>query len=232
LDCRSLISDGERLQIMAESDKYRIRLDGSWSLKDFYELPHVFGQIYAFHCAFMLGDEARDPERLAEAFVLYPWRGGYSAVNFYNVISRQIPQGLRPKVTSIQYSSPGWFELSLWVAAARAVNKLLDTAAKANTLYSEIHKGLRDRRLLRIEEKQRSLQLAREEIDFVIYSSQRFAEALGFANLNELNNLTDNPIATLKILLSYYRRVRTLADYARRGKAEFPTEEPPDRLED
>jgi hypothetical protein len=37
-----------------------------------------------------------------------------------------------------------------------------------------------------------------------------------------LNKLTGNPISTLKILLSYYRRIRTLSEYVAKGKANFP----------
>jgi hypothetical protein len=221
---------------VAENSSYRISIDGAWSLEDFYEMPHVFSQVYSFHCAFLLAVEARDPERLAHAFASYPWRGGYSAVNFYQVLISQIPHRLRPKVKSVHYASPGWFELGLWVAAAASVGKVVksfvDSAGRVNKLYSDIHKGLHERKLLRIEEERRHLQLAKEELDFVEESSQQLSRALGFENLAALNTLTGNPLATTKILLSYYRRVRTLADYAKKGKAAFPDEEPPLRIDD
>ena len=29
-------------------DKYRIEIDGEWSLRDLYEFPHVYAQLYSF----------------------------------------------------------------------------------------------------------------------------------------------------------------------------------------
>jgi hypothetical protein len=213
---------------MAEENTYIIGLDGDWSLADFYELPHTFAQVYAFHYAFRPGTEVRDRDRLAYAFASYPWRGGYSAVNFYIVLSSQIPRGLRPNVVSIRYASPGWFEVSLLVGAALSVGKVVNvfvtSAASLNKLYTEIHEGLHTRKLLRVEAERKRLELARDELNFVVQSSHLLAQALGFDSLKELNKLTESPLATLKILLSYYRRVRTLAEYAKEGKAVFPEE--------
>ena len=220
---------------MAEIDSYTIRIDGSWSLKDFYELPHVFAQVYAFHCAFLLAEEARDPVRLALAFSSYPWQGGYSAVNFYTSLSSQIPKNLRPRVKAIQYASPGYMELGLWVAAATAaaaiIKKTVDSLSSINRLYSDIYKGLQERKLVGLEIKRKTLELEAEEITLLINSTRQLAEALGFRDLSRLNELTENPLARMKILLSYYRRIRTLADFEQKGKADFPEEVPQKRLD-
>lgn len=220
---------------LGEGNTYRISIDGSWSLKDFYELPHVFAQTYSFNCAFLIEEEALDPERLLQAFASYPWRGGYSAVNFYNVLANQIPRKLRPKVKSIQYASPGWIELGLFVPAAIEIGKVIGifvvSAGSLHSLYSQIHRGLHDRKLLRIDEKRKDLELSREELDFSIESSEKLAKSLGFESLAKLNELTGNPLATTKILLSHYRRVRTLAKYTIKGNAKFPDEDRQHRLE-
>jgi hypothetical protein len=60
-------------------------------------------------------------------------------------------------------------------------------------------------------------------MDFAIKASEQLARGLGFENLNELNKQTGNPVASLKILLSYYRRIKILAEYVIKGKANFPT---------
>jgi len=226
----SLATTQESIQstAMAENDAYTILIDGTWSLKDFYQLPHVFAQVYAFNCAFLLDEQARDPERLASAFSSYPWQGGYSAVNFYTSLSSQIPLNLRPKVKAIQYASPGYMELGLWVAAATAaaaiIKQVVESASLVHKLYSDIYKGLQERKLVGIEIKRKTLALQEEEITFLINSSIRLSEALGFKELGRLNELTSNPLATMKILLSYYRRIRTLAEYEQKGKAQFPEE--------
>jgi hypothetical protein len=210
-----------------QSGLYKITLDADWSLKDFYELPHVFAQVYALNCAFLLARSADDSEQLVYGFSSYPWRGGYSAVNFYNALGNQIPLRLRPKVKSIQYASPGWIALSLLVPAALGIGKVIDAFVKSaggvNALYTDIYKGMQDRKLMRLDVKQKELELAEAQLNFVVKSSQLLAEGLDFENLDELNEATENPLATLKILLSYYRRVRTLAEYSIKGKAKFPT---------
>lgn len=207
---------------------YTITIGGSWSLKDFYELPHTFAQVYAFHCAFLLMDEVDDPERLWYVFGSFPWRGGYSAVNFYNSLNSQVPQEFRPKVKSIQYASPGWIELSLLVPAAVAVSKVVDmfvrSASGLNGLYSEIYKGMHERKLMRIEAKRQEMDLTEKQIEFAVKMSRVLGESLGFNQIEELNERTGHPVATLKMLLSYFRRVRKLAEYATTGKAEFPDE--------
>ena len=215
---------------MADHNTYTISIDWSWSLENFYELPHVFGQVYAFHCAFTV--EVRDRDRLNHAFASYPWRGGYSAVNFYNVLSSQVPYRLRPQVESIKYASPGWIALTgvmtvVTGTIGRAVRGFVRSTSALNKLYSEIYEGHHGRRLMRIEERRQNLQLAGEELNFAIESSERLAAALGFKNLAALNDFTGNSMTSTKILLSYFRRVRILASYVEQGKAEFPADERP-----
>jgi hypothetical protein len=53
------------------------------------------------------------------------------------------------------------------------------------------------------------------------------SKILGFEDIKQLNERTGNPYISLKILLSLYRRVRTLAGYERDGRAGFP-DTPPD----
>lgn len=211
------------------SDNYRITLDGDWSLVDFYELPHVYAQVYAFNCAFLLAPMVGDSQQVVYVFASYPWRGGYSAVNFYNVLGSNVPLRLRPKVKSIQYASPGFIELTLLVKAAFAVAAIVGVVVKSgggvNSLYHQIYKGMQERRMMQIDLKQKELELARSQLDFAVKSSEQLANGLGFESLNQLNEGTGNPVATLKILMSYYRRIRTLAEYVTKGKASFPADD-------
>ena len=171
----------------------------------------------------------KDPERLALAFSSYPCRGGYSAVNFYSSLSSQIPLNLRPKGQGHPIRLPrvyGTRSLGRAATAAAAIIKqVVESASLVHKLYSDIYKGLVERKLVGIEIKRSTLELQEEEIKFLIKkSSISLSEALGFKELGRLNELTSNPLATMKILLSYYRRIRTLAEYEQKGKAHFPAE--------
>ena len=72
--------------------------------------------------------------------------------------------------------------------------------------------------MLRLEVKRAQLGLQKEEMKFVETSAKQLAEMMGFKNLQQINALTGNPLATLKILLSFYRRVKKLAEYEKNGK--------------
>src|SRR5918992_1629180 len=98
---------------MAE-DTYKINIDGVWTLADLYEFPHTYSQVYALTYSLTysfdpLGDA--DDEKLGITFISYPWRGGYSAVNFYRYLQQNIPREDRLKLISVKYGSPGWIEL-------------------------------------------------------------------------------------------------------------------------
>lgn len=205
-------------------DNYRIQIDGDWTLRDLYEFPRVYSQLYSFLYVleFSSPDDLYD-ERVDSAFRSHPWRGGFSAVNFYSQLGYIVPDRDRPTINSIRYSSPGWLELTLAVAIATNIERLVESFTKSgkhiNSLYKEIYEGLHERRLMRVKVKRQEIALRRDQIRFAEESAKSLSQLLGFKNLEELHYLTQNPLATLKILLSLYRRVRTLAKYESKGKA-------------
>ncbi|MDI6729654.1 MAG: hypothetical protein QMD44_12130 [Thermodesulfovibrionales bacterium] len=205
-----------------EEGKYKIAVNGRWTLEDLYVFPRAYEQVYFLMYSLLPQEEDLAVERIQHAYAAFPWRGGYSAVNFYNQLKYVLPKNQRPAIVSIQYASPGWIELALLVGVAVSVERLIKSIAnsidRANQVYHNIHTGLQQRKLLRIETKRKELQLKKEEREYVDDSLKQMAQLLGFKNLAEINARTGNPYITLKILLSFYRRLRTLADYQKRGK--------------
>ena len=61
-------------------------------------------------------------------------------------------------------------------------------------------------------------------VRIVTYAYCDRTKLLGFNNLDEINARTGHPYLSLKILLSLYRRVKTLTDYIGKGKADFRNE--------
>jgi hypothetical protein len=202
---------------------HRIELGGEWTLDDLYLLPHAYGQLYSFVNALQRGALDID-ERYDHAFE-YPWRGGWSTVNFFGYVRTRVPRTARPKLVAIQYASPGWMDLSLVVATALAIRGLVTTFVKTATqlhnLYNEIYNGMHDRQLMRIDVRERVLELERHELEWIETSTDRMAKLMGFEDVQTVNALTKNPLATLKVLLSLYRRVRTLAKFEQAGKAKL-----------
>lgn len=206
--------------------RYSINIDGDWELSDLYIFPRTFEQSYYLFYSLLPGHDEVDAERIEHAYSTFPWQGGYSAANFYNQLRFIVPRRQRPELVSINYSSPGLMELGLILGVAVMVGRIVKAVASSinecNSTYSNIIKGMQERKIMRIETRRRSLHLRQEEIQYVERSVQSMARILGFDNVKEINERTGNPYISLKILLSLYRRVRTLAEYERKGKATFP----------
>jgi hypothetical protein len=207
----------------------RIGLAGEWSLHELYEYSHVFSQIYSL--VFYL-DGLRDgfvePERWdidGEETMLgsFPWRGGYSAVNFYRRLEARVPKAERPQIRQIEYHSPGFIELHLDVHSAIVISILVGAFMKnADRLVEFVRKTyatLHDMRLMNIEAKRKGLELSREQIEYLKFANRELEEMLEVPNAMQVGELAPNELAKLKINLSIYRRVRRLAEYQADGKA-------------
>lgn len=212
-----------------EEVNYKILLDSHWDLEDLYKFPHTYSQIYYLQYALYPHDDIYLLVSISEAFAQYPWQGGYSAVNFYNKLKYLIPKKQRPSIVSIQYASPGWIELSLIPVIAYGIAKTLkhfcSSLKEINQTYTDIQKGMIDRKLLRIEiqGKEIDLEMKRIELEkkyqeFIDESATNLAGVLGFESLKSIDERTGSRLKTLKILSSYYRRLKIIADFQGKGK--------------
>lgn len=205
---------------------YTIQMDGRWTLDDLYKFPRTFEQAYFALDALTLSDSQVDFERVDRAFKAFPWRGGYSAVNFYNQLKYATPINARPAVSSIQYASPGWIDLSLILEQAQLLAAIVAAVAGSiagcNALYNKIMTDLQRRKLLRIEVEKERIALGHDELKLIGEYNKQMAEMLQLDSPDALDSRTGKPLASLKILLSVYRRVRTLAEYRNKHKALLP----------
>lgn len=221
---------------MADYGRYRIELASEWSLEDLYVFPRAFEQVYFFFASLDKDLDDIDREKLENAYKAFPWQGGYSAVSFFNQLKYTTPRRKRPNIIAIHKASPGYFDLGLWITTAISLAVLVKNISVAidavNTTYSNVYKGMQERQLLKLRVKREALEFNRKDMEFIISSSQEMAKILGFTSPAALNDLTGSPYLTVKILLSVYRRVRTLAEYENKGKAhlsevELPLPVPP-----
>lgn len=213
--------------MIKNAETYKIDMSGDWSLEDLYVLSHTYIHVYSFLYSFLRPIENFDDEddRLVITYSAHPWRGGYSAVNFYNNLKYIVEPKHRPKVKSIQYASLGWLELTVIVGIALNIKKIVlcftESANELNRLYNNIYKGMHDRKMMKIEAKKQTLLLTKEQTDFAIESANNLSRLLGFENVVQIQKLTKNPLATLRILLSFYRKIKILAEFNNKGKAKI-----------
>lgn len=207
-----------------QDSEYRIALNGRWELTDLSEFSRVYTQVYSFF--YVVDERFEDLLQIdLTMFSVHPWRGGYSAVNFYRSLWQFVRRDDRPTVKQIRYSSPGFIELGLVVSTAVgvkiAVSNLLDVARKVSDTYHEIYRSMQERKLLRIDVLRHERAFAEETIQFCEQARDRLGNAMGLEDVGRLDGLTGSPLGTLKILLSLYRRLRVLADLHEDGKLEL-----------
>lgn len=211
---------------MDDFGQYAIDIDRRWSLEDLYKFPRAYEQVYFAFEALLPTDELETEGRIARAFRAFPWRGGYSAVNFYNQLKYATPRQERPSVTRIQYASPGVIELYLLlplaVQIAGAVTAVAGSILACNKVYNTIYTDLRKRKLISLDVELKKNELTRDDIKLLLESSEQLAKMLSIGSADTIHQRTGDPLISLKILLSVYRRVRLLADYKIKGKADLP----------
>ena len=206
-----------------------LRLEGTWTLAEFAELCKTYEQIY--NTLFLLNPSLQTAfdelqlERLEYIYRAFPWKGGYSAVNFYNSQAYLIPTPLRPAVRRISFESPGMMELGIVVVAAASVRRIVKSitasGSDVNGLYHDIYKGMHERRLMKIDAKRQELALARDQLEFADEAQERLAKAIGFNESSSIKELAGNPVAALKITLSLFRRARDLSEVEQKGRLDI-----------
>ncbi|WP_417686594.1 hypothetical protein [Roseibium sp.] len=209
-----------------DTGNYRVKMDSRWELEDLYKFPRAFEQAYFAYYSLLFFDDDFTNERLAYAYSSYPWRGGYSAVNFYNQLKYSMPKPQRPTITSISYASPGWIDLNLIQEVAINVGIVVGSVCGSirliNGTYNSIYKGMQDRKLTQLKIEKEEFSLAKENFAFLRKANIEMGGILNFTDIDALNTRTGNELRTLKILLSIYRRIRTLAQFRQDGKARLP----------
>jgi hypothetical protein len=202
---------------------YTIPIDGRWSLEDLYRFPRAFEQVYFALEAITPTEDQEAADRIEHAFRAFPWQGGYSAVSFYNQLKFATRPQHRPYIKSIYYASPGAIELYLSLPLAVHVGAVVASVAGSigvvNKVYNSIYSDLQKRKLLKMEVERKRLELSRDELKFVLEATDTMGEILGIPDVAAIHARTRNPLISLKILLSVYRRIRLLAEYKNRGKA-------------
>ena len=214
-----------------ESGIYRIGMDGRWNLKDLYEFPHAYLQVYAFIYAFDTDLPTHDAERINFALESYPWGGGYSIVNIYNVLQTQVGPKFKPVIKEIRYASPGWIDILLHlhpaIKIAAAVATMATSVAGSVKAFVAIQNYLYQIRARAKKANIERIQLTRQEIEELHGLNQDLANSIGFDSLQELEARTGNVEVTAKLLSAQYRRLKTLAKFVSDGKANLPPNLPP-----
>jgi len=202
-----------------DKNTYKILLDENWSLEDLTEFLTLYFQNYSFIYCLETTESKYIPLRVAEILHDYELREGLSYVNIYEVFKRVIPSVDKPKIKSMKYNSPGWFELALDIktalALAGAISIFLKSATEVTTVYKKLYKIYSDLSKLRAKNKNDLLKLDIERAKLANELNKELAKGLDFENLKQLESQTKDVEETSKFLMAHYRRLLKLSNFAR-----------------
>jgi hypothetical protein len=96
----------------------------------------------------------------------------------------------------------------------------MKTWDKVDAIYTKIHKRAMQRRSLKLRVKEREQRLSAVEVMFAARACEQLSHAIGLGDreCRELNRLTGDPVASLKILMTFYRRLSELLSFIAEGK--------------
>ena len=208
-----------------EARTTQIEIDGRWNLEELSDATKDYVQLYGFAYSLIPNLPSAKREEVDYIYGKFPWRGGYSTVNFFNQLFHKIPPRLRPEVQRIQYASPGFIELAEVLVVAGTVAAIVGTVCKSistvHDLYRSIQKASVEHKLSNINLTKEDLELKKQQIEFCEKSSKKLAKAFGLTEAQEKlidQKVLGNPVMKLKILLSVFRRVEPLARKQAEGK--------------
>jgi hypothetical protein len=212
---------------MPDRSAYRIFIDKEWGLNDLSGFSHDLGKAYAFTYCFESVLAPQDAARIDEALITYPWGGGYSIVNIYIVLQRQVPPQYRPQINSIRYASPGWIELLLSLEAvapvATAVAAIGGSAIPILGIYSAIQKMLHNISVQKKKFELDTLRLHRRQASELRGLCNELSKSLGFKNFDEFLARTGrNEEIAAKLLSAQFRLLKNIAEYSKTGQLTLP----------
>ncbi|AEJ01536.1 hypothetical protein Nit79A3_1722 [Nitrosomonas sp. Is79A3] len=215
-----------------------LKLDKEWDMDDLAVLSKLYVQCYSFVYSLSGFEVQSKDERIIDwfqgAYAKYPWRGGFSTVNFYHELYAKIPLEQKPSIKEIQYASPGHIKLKEVLVVAGLLAGIVATVTNAiddiHETYNTIQKGLSERRLTKLEVELKELELEEARLEYVKRSKKLLIEKMNIPESmqSELSRRSGgNNLMELKILMSFYRRIEPLAIMQDQGKltVEEPIEE-------
>lgn len=201
-----------------------VNIDGRWGINDLRKFSDLVQDCYAFVFALNGRGSQKSLQRTEELFKKYPWRGGFSSVNFFDDLYGLIPPSEKASINKIQYASPGMIEFNLDAEVANAIHKIVDDIngenSRISNTYKEVHGWLREQGWLR--KSSRDLILKQSDKDELNARVLALTKNFGLEGQQQrvMTFSKSDPLGAVKILLAYYRRLERLADYVATGKAQ------------
>ncbi|UKI09604.1 MULTISPECIES: hypothetical protein [Variovorax] len=210
---------------------FEIPIGGNWFLQDITGFSKSYTRIYSFlYCT-----QPRFVTNLAEKVKRYlksPWKGGYSRVNFFDALHRQIPSIHDMRVAGYRYNSPGEIKIEALDSVGEDVNnlvlryisqsnnvehsvKLIDNALGAARVRKEDLSRMSDSGLFIAENHLNTIKNQIEEISILMNLSKE---------INLVKQASPNSVVTAKVVLALLKQLKRISDYQTKGMLDLARE--------
>lgn len=204
--------------------KYNVPIDGNWFIKDLDNFSNVYSQLYAFfYCTKpqFITDIGNRVARLLGA----PWTGGFSRVNLFDALQKNVPAIHDLKIHQMKYASPGDITIDALESVGASVTSTVIRYRRERTELVSIVKSLNimlsDKALKRLDLSKYTdlkLPLTQQDKDYITEKTESLAQLLAIENeFSDLSSRSPNIVVSAKVLLSVVNRVERLADFAASG---------------
>lgn len=206
------------------SDYKVVNIDGKWEISDLRKFSDLVQDCYSFGFALLGVTGKAATKKIDSLFHKHPWRGGFSSVNFFKELYKNIPNEDRAEITRIEYASPGEIKFFMNGDVAdsirEVVNKINEDDSSSLEAYKKAHRRLQD--LGWLSKTDEEIDLTPQDKRELHGLLEETCESFGLEeNADHILHLASgDPLSAIKIVLAYHRRLQSLADYVATGKAQ------------
>lgn len=201
----------------------RFLIDGNWDARDFARFSGKLADTYSLvRIAEKLDDEIADEDKnlLVNLIEERKWQGGGSYGGFYSDAREKTKRDYPLSVAGIEYHSPGYIDM-------RGHEDTLNEVVSAISIYRANRESLDEQyrslhNLLKREGLLTADRLANFEsassAGFAVQRAIRLGDRLGLPNTELLSRLAGPAPVFIKVILSFFRRVRDLSLFYAEGR--------------
>lgn len=216
----SLCPDGE--DVLLSPTTYTISIDGSWFMEDWMKMPKIFTQLYAFIYSLEFLNQKSFYDQVRRIYSSFPWKGGFSAVHFYQSLNTVIPSLHEARVSKINYSSPGKIDLELLSTVSRRADELVDRTSDnkvgIDRLIREIRKVLKTNKVSQLREEDPVPDLPLDQSKKLKNLNSQLLLEMGLTDHEkDIFGLAGNQVRVAKIIISVYIRTEKMNWYINKG---------------
>ncbi|HZV06036.1 MAG TPA: hypothetical protein VE999_13240 [Gemmataceae bacterium] len=202
------------------------KIDGRWEIEDLRQFGTLAGDAYVFTFALTATSNAKQTKHIHELFAKYPWRGGFSTINFISDLHVMIPANDDVAIRRMKYASPGFIETLVNTDIAMTVRKIVEQINDATKgppvreTFNAVSNNLKKNKWS--GKASADIKLTAGDKDTLKGYLSELCAAINFQGKEAyiIGLGSDDRLAAVKILLAYYRRMFWIAEYLRTGKVQ------------